>query len=45
MGIYGICLWHKRKFQPMCHDMGSAWLAMFAMVVFDTLEGCVGILM
>ena len=24
MEIYRICLWHKSKFQPMCHDMGSA---------------------
>ena len=29
MEIYGICLWHKRKFQPMCHDMGSACYGCF----------------
>jgi hypothetical protein len=29
MEIYGLCLWHKSKFQPMCHDMGSACYGCF----------------
>ena len=29
MEIYGLCLRHKSKFQPMCHDMGSACYGCF----------------
>ena len=40
MKIYGLCLGHKSKFQPSVMTG-----AVLAMVVFDTPEGCVGILM
>ena len=29
MEIYGLCMGHKSKFQPMCHDMGSACYGCF----------------
>ena len=36
MEIYGLCLWHKSKFQPMCHDMGSACYSTLCRIVSDT---------